>query len=350
MTKKYKVLGIIFFGIMLIALSMSFLFSNPSFDLEKYTEINHSLFGKLDPILGYAHNEQYQSKNTDNELKIAFANGAYTHYANGFVGLAYRENDKPIRIVILGSSSTDPYLYEGNWPLKFHGLLVQKNIPHIIYNGAVSGYNSSQLVAKLQRDVFSLGKINLVISYLGGNDFVENEDIVENHPGIHPYQKKIFESIEDSISNDVSPWRRIKFVIHRLIDKQKNVVQLGVINSDYKLNFTNNIQYMKAICDINKTAYIHIMETVITNESQRISGTKLSSSNLDFEKSISHFLNETYFTLKKNNYVFSIQESMPKNRKIFYDSVHLSDEGNALLAAQILGLAQNLNGNPLLFR
>jgi lysophospholipase L1-like esterase len=333
-----------------IIFSALYLVRNPTHPLEDYSEIEHSLFGQLDPILGYAHNENYRAKDTDTELRINFNNNEYTHYTNGFVGLTYRANENPKKIVILGSSSTDPYLFAGNWGLKFHHLLIKRNIPHIIYNGAVSGYNSSQILAKLERDVFSLGKIDLIISYLGGNDFIGNEDILLNHPGIHPYQKKLYEKLNISLPADISEWNRIKFAIKQFRNKSVKNLQLGVVNPNASQNLIKNIQYMKAVCEVNGVAYMHVMEVVITNESQRINGSKLSSANPGLEKNMSNFLSDVYLNLKNKKYVYSIQDDIPKNQKIFYDSVHLSEEGNTLLAAQIYKLAENLTGNPLISR
>ncbi|MBC7540337.1 MAG: SGNH/GDSL hydrolase family protein [Bacteriovorax sp.] len=350
MKNKNKVIIVIIASSAFFILLLLSIIQNPIHRLEDYSEIEHSLFGQLDPILGYAHNEKYKRKDTDKELKISFNNNEYTHYSNGFVGLTYKANENPKRIVILGSSSTDPYLFAGNWALRFHDLLIKINIPHIIYNGAVSGYNSTQILNKLERDVFSLGKIDLVISYLGGNDFIGNEDILENHPGIHPYQKRLFENIKISLPADISEWNKLKFAIQQFIKKPAKDMQLGVINPDNSQNLVKNIQYMKAVCDVNEVAYMHVMEVVISNESQRINGTKLSSVNQGLEKNMSNFLGDVYLHLKKKNYVYSIQEKIPSNQKIFYDSVHLSEEGNAILAAQIFNLALNLTSNPLISR
>ncbi len=81
--------------------------------------------------MGYAHNENYQYKNKDKKLNVHFNDEEYVHLKNGFVKMEFNPNQKPLKIAILGSSSSDPYLFDGNWPLAFHKLLIDKKIPHI---------------------------------------------------------------------------------------------------------------------------------------------------------------------------------------------------------------------------
>lgn len=326
---------VLIFSILCIAALSFFVFRSPGIDFEHDGEMTLSLFSQLDPLLGYAHNEKYLPRDKDSELQIHFNDSEYIHYQNGFVGMNYRADDKPLTIVILGSSSSDPYLFNGNWPLKFHRLLKQKNIPHRIFNGAVSGYNSHQLLTKLMRDVFQIPNVNLVISYFGGNDYVENEDVSVDHPSIHPYQIKLFEQLNIYSPADKSFFENLKLAVKKLIGKKASHLQLGQENKNYAKNFAMNIRYMKAACDLNHILYFHFMESTITNEAQRINGTKLSINDPRIEKGIQQFLKTVFLEFKNSSYVFSLQDKIPSDKKIFYDSVHLSSEGNEILSSLI---------------
>ena len=337
---KNKKTIVVFLGFSLAGFLVYLNFKTPFFNVQNYNEVNHSLFGKIDPLLGYAHNENYLPKSTDKDFEIAFDNPAYTHHQNGFVSLSYKTSSDAKKIIILGSSTSDPYMYNGNWPMKFHEILKDMNIPHIIYNGSVSGYNSSQVVTKLIRDALLFEKIDLIITYMGGNDFLGNVDVIENHPSIHPYQQKILENVKVYSNKDLSNWNKIKSFFNGFYKKSNSHIVLGVKNSNYSSHLIKNIKYIKAICDVNKVNYIHVVEGVISKESQRITDSVLSNKNLLLERNLKFFLNTVASNLVNEKYVYSIQENIPKDEKLFYDSVHMSDKGNKILAEEIYSVTK----------
>jgi lysophospholipase L1-like esterase len=114
---------------------------------------------------------------------------------------------KPLRIVALGGSTTDPTLQPGNWPEQLQVLLEQRGIANVVFNGGVGGYSSSQEVIKLLRDVPAL-KPDVVISLNGINDNGAHSE--PGHPMVHQYQASLFRAI-------VSPEIRVPFVLPNTI-------------------------------------------------------------------------------------------------------------------------------------
>jgi lysophospholipase L1-like esterase len=304
----------------------------PNFSGEDFQEDQHSIFAALDPLLGYAHNPHYEQKLSDVGLQLHINEPEYISLKNGFVKMIYKPTENPIKITILGSSSADPYLFNGNWPLVFHKILSKQNIPHIIYNGAVSGYNSTQLLMKLVRDVFVLDKQDYIILYHGGADCIENTDVIVNHPNIHPFSKQIAEQIfKGPPLKDLSLLNRIKSVIFGF----KYPIQLGPTNANYIENSIKNTKYMEAVSKINGAQFIHFQEVYSTSESQKIKKQNVSPVSETQDLQIARCLERTHSMLEKISYSFSLQDEVPKNKKIFYDSVHMDIAGSTIIANQI---------------
>lgn len=294
-------------------------------------ESNFSLYATLDPLLGYSHSEKYVPNKNDDKLNVHFIDEEYSNLKNGFVKMVYNSHLRPIKITILGSSSTDPFLFNGNWPLALHHKMVENKIPHVIYNGAVSGYNSTQLLIKLIRDVFWLDRPDIVIVYHGGNDFIANKDITERHPAIHPYAIKLFDHLRMPSSMSNLWWSRLTSIF----SKRKYDIQLGVAHTNYMENSIKNINYMNLICLNNKVSFMHIQEVYQSSPKQLIADNSLLKEE-ELNKRIATYLAQVHEAMKPFNFSVSIQSEIPLNKKIFYDSVHLNQEGNKLIASSIL--------------
>ena len=112
---------------------------------------------------------------------------------NGFIKYEYKkENQKPIKIVSLGGSTTSAFWVSNkSWSEFLSEKLKSKGISHTIYCGGIQSYGVAQEFIKLVRDVLVL-KPDIVISYSGANDISRVD-----YPFISPYQIELFESLKN---------------------------------------------------------------------------------------------------------------------------------------------------------
>jgi lysophospholipase L1-like esterase len=136
----------------------------------------------LDPHLGYSHNNE----------KMRLKNPYYT--LDGFAVYTNKKSkdEKAIKIIVLGGSTTDPK-FKYCWPKQLYDIFEEKGIKCEILNGGVAGYSSNQELLKVIRDCLPL-KPGIIISMNGINDIATSHSL-KGHPMVEPYQKKIFERI-----------------------------------------------------------------------------------------------------------------------------------------------------------
>ena len=134
----------------------------------------------LDPHLGYAH---------EHATDRALGDG---QWLPGFVIYGDAMAEDAFWIVALGGSTTDP-IDGNNWPKQMQEILASEGVPAVVYNGGVSGYSTSQELFKLIRDVLPL-EPDLIISLSGVNDLAFLHSM-PGHPMVHPYQKRLLDTI-----------------------------------------------------------------------------------------------------------------------------------------------------------
>ena len=79
--------------------------------------------------------------------------------------------DEVLRIVVLGNSAADPFFYrQTSWPEYLSQIYREKGKKCIIWNGAITDYNSGNELTKLIRDAIHLSP-DIIISYSGVIDF-----------------------------------------------------------------------------------------------------------------------------------------------------------------------------------
>lgn len=92
-----------------------------------------------------------------------------------------KDHETETRILILGGSTSDQFYDQNNWPKQLYTRLKEGQYNFKIYNGAVAGYNSSQELLKLLRDIRII-RPHIVISYNGVNEVFRSTKT--NHPFI----------------------------------------------------------------------------------------------------------------------------------------------------------------------
>lgn len=324
--------------------ALPFLWQSPH--VESAGERDLSLFSKLDPMLGYAHNFASAQK-PDSGIEFKFNHlEAYRDLKNGFIVTEYKPTEVPLKIVILGSSTADPFMYEGNWPWQFHQKLTELNQPHIIYNGAVSGYNSSQMLIKLFRDVFNLQKIDMIIVSGGLSDAPYVGDSVEENVAINPYQLEIVQKYAGEKTfnpKELHYFPNIQWAFHHLLHflnlNSPTRIVLGVENKDPQRTLTNSVQSMKALADLHGVKFYYFFQPFNFVKHSELIKTR----NIDNEYPIEAYENiikmrqSTLAALKKDSYVFDHQQALTEAcANLFRDMTHMNISGNLLLADYIV--------------
>lgn len=294
------------------------------------TEIQVPLFKRYDINLGYSHNDdfirEHQNNNTnpypdfiwmpDREVKIL---------DNGFVKYSFQPNrDSAIVIAVLGNCSTDPFLFNGNWPIELHKHLTKLSIPHIIFNGAVSGYNTSQNTIKFIRDVIYIKpKVNIFISVDGETDYPEGGDVSINHPFIHPYQVQLAESfLVGRPLNDPKVLPNLQYSFFKLTEKKSNI-QAGLQRSNYLNSYVQNIKIINQIAKINNIEFLHFIQAI-------------DKKYLSHNKNLSIFFQKALFKLKESKIESHSLQIPELSSKHFIDNSNLTREGSKIVSNYIL--------------
>lgn len=311
------------------------------------SESENSMFSVMDPQLGYSHNPGYVKTLRKSDQYMFDKLEHYRRLESDFIAMDYRPADSPIKIAILGSSGSDPFLFDGNWPWFLHLALIKRNIPHLIYNGSVSGYNSTQQLIKMIRDVFVLDQMNLVIACNGPSDAPSSGDIVEHHPNIHPF---LLHSINGYLGNveddDIVEPVYLPNIQHQflrlrsgILSSTRRPVQLGARNDDPVRTLVENTELMKQVALLHNAVFLHFFQPTMEDPRQLRSADKkryeLSyspSAYVDFEI----FKNQALARLASLDYSHRLQSVLPPNLPLFHDFSHVDTQGSALVAAEVL--------------
>lgn len=335
---KSSIIAYVLIPLLLISItevSSYFLFKKytPFYEAPDESEIALELYSTLDPNLGYSYNPHYSS-GTPSRKRLGASRISGIEYSNqGFLISRHKEKSNPIRIAILGGSAADSNIFNGNWPWYFHKILVEADIPHIIYNGAVSGYSSHQELFKLIRDVFQIDKIDLVINYNGINDTIENGDVTKNHPSIHPYEGYLYDRLQGNISffenSSFLPnfFHAIKLVLKKL--KTRKFIQYGVAQKSVLDAFEKNLKYMNIISKENGAEFFSFLQAM--NKESR----NKENRSLEEAKNIERFFYKAESRLSQYPFFISFKELLSKQPNLFVDICHLNDKGNKLVASAI---------------
>lgn len=344
--KIKKLLFIFLFTVISLEISFHFKYQKYSlfFEPSLQEEYNMPAYQALDPLLGYAANPNYTP--IQSEIKTDFLSSPekIKKSENGFILLENLLNNNPIRIVILGSSTTDPYMFSGNWPWQLHQILNENKISHVIYNGALSGYTSTQQLIKLIRDVIYLKNIDILITYSGLTDVFDTGDMMVSHLGIHTYQQYLFELLSgEKIHNQQFKYLpNLQFGMSNLYSKffpkRKTYVEYGIKNTNVIDTFISNIKIMNAICNLKNIKFYHFLTQVIQNNSQiepTVQNTYTYPKDDTYKAAVENFYTIVESKLKSESYSQSFFKLLPVNQPLFFDNIHVNDRGNRLIAEKI---------------
>lgn len=325
--------SLILITIFVLSVAGYFLFRDPEIQGTDIDEINHSLLASLDPNLGYAHNIDLQSIPNPDKFHFHFKDPDYQFLGNGLIKMSHLENQKPVIIGVLGSSSTDPFLFDGNWPLTLHKELKKKNIPHIIYNGAVSGYNSNQMLIKFTRDLMVIDKLRYLIIYHGASDCPLTEDTMVDHRDVHPRTLLNLQRVAKFTNQkDLSLWRRLKSSLLG----EKYSIQLGVKENDHIKNYLKNMGFIHSIAKDNQLTFIHVQVLYPPANSQFVHDKDIIPPDQHFTNDYVSCLKDLNRALSTQPYSKSFQGLIQPSDPFFFDPMHLTPQGSQFLTEKII--------------
>lgn len=245
------------------------------------------------------------------------------------------KTETAFKIVILGNSTSDPTTgMLRSWSEILFEKLANKDFDVTIYNGATTGYCSTQEFLKLNRDVLTMNP-DLVISFSGYND-IEGTSNVEHFPFLHKYSKKFYEFLENNpkLGPDSMYMRSVSLVSHGNAS----------FEPDYMI-WINNMRKMQAICQISSIEFVSYFQPMLETE------------NVYLDSVISDIIDQFYkiigisreIVIKKNReYSIKVQKKLKDyefikdlsglfNRQtdVFYDICHYTEKGNRIIAEKI---------------
>lgn len=286
-----------------------------------YKNLKHYTFETLgkpyyyDPVCGY---------------NLYTGEGAY----NGFKVFGNPNDTDAVRIVTMGGSTSDAYLYAfKSWSEILHEILNENGIKNTVLCGAVSGYSSADELFKIIRDGIALSP-DIVINYSGCNDV----KLVKDHY-INAYMKRIsgfleaqnnrlgsrFESnpfgitwgvkSEENEDSNYAVWFRNQKMIHSVCDglgiKQLTFHQPNLCNgksklSEYERNYLANICF----CGADR-------QSVAVNIDQAVKFRKMAQKDSEKEKWLIDFAD-----------IFD-------DFDVYVDRLHVNEQGNRIIASNI---------------
>lgn len=253
----------------------------------------------------------------------------------GFYKYSSFENaneEDAFRIVILGNSATDPFFYrQTSWPEYLTRMFREKGKNCIIWNGGITDYSSANEVMKMIRDVVHLSP-DVVISYSGVIDFREYK------PG-YPF-------VNMNLKRTTQLWCE---------KNPKKALVLGV--KDERTAFQRWIQnesIMQATSKIVGSRFFAVLQPWI--------GSGISGSNeylsewyynywrveypefSDYLRNADEFVKNIKYSSDNIEWLYDFTHIFDayEPNEIYYDSVHVNETGNQIVAQHMMDLLERL--------
>lgn len=240
------------------------------------------------------------------------------------------QNKAQKRIVLLGNSATDPLFYpQKSWAEMFWEKCRSDQIDTVIYNGAVTDYNSSNELIKLLRDGLLL-EPDIVVSYSG---FIDFREYVSEYPYINLNLMRTSEKWEEETGKEV---------VFGIKDKR----------SAYE-RWIKNEEMMYQICQMHGIAFYGILQPWIGSEcGEGCEKLQIWSDNYwqvsfpQFDRLINNareFISNIKFDVAKKTWLYDFTHIFSEidDTDIYFDSIHVNERGNQIIAQEIKKVVQS---------
>lgn len=256
----------------------------------------------------------------------------YTYVDKGLSGISlFGELNARLKIAIVGGSTSDAtrFVYKC-WGEYLFDLLSNKGYDICVINAGCSGYNSSQELVKIIRDVI-LFEPDIVISYSGVNDrrHYDGRDDLDNYPFLNHYQYDIA----------VKSAGMIKY--ERLNDNLE-AYSLGVGGLETRSErYKRNIHMMKAICESYNIKFYGFLQPFLgtidsftKDELELIVSTQIDECKIKNDDFYSQLLRDS------NPQFIDLTRMFEGEENIYIDNCHVSEKGNWIIANKILEIIE----------
>lgn len=237
------------------------------------------------------------------------------------------------KFAILGGSTTDAELFPfASWPEIMYDMMGDKGIT--MYMGGVAGYESSQELIKLMRDVLALD-VDMVVVFSGFND---TRSLSET-PFAHSYLEDIFRFAAKHYKNDNSLCGEIE-------EKQK--VCRGIRReADNVGNWLKNIRMMHAICEEFGIKFLAFLQPMLASKKQ------MDKEEFGLWKMASVFYGNEREELPRAfrewgkehaaeyDYIYDLSGLFDEQGGVYMDDVHVTEKGNQIIAEAIYQVVNN---------
>lgn len=257
---------------------------------------------KLDVMLGYTYTLMHDSKYD-----------GYYIYGNNEIS--------DYKILILGGSNTEtnrapfPCWVE----IMFNNYLKGKNVT--IFNGAISGYTSSQEIMKLLRDIDGI-KPDLVLSYGGYNNlyqYVEKSNrpfhVALSHRAFSQYARE--EKLE--MANELSDNNSNENVFECWVKHMKYMHAISMINKSDFCAFVQPFIYTKKILNQHEKRLVKMLGAIFSSE---------------MINKCKEYITMAKKVSKEYNYIFDFTTIL-EQKDVYMDICHVNEEGNKMIAEKI---------------
>lgn len=231
------------------------------------------------------------------------------------------------KIVLLGNSVTDPLFYpQKSWPEMLWEICRKQQIDVVIYNGAITDYNSTNEVIKLYRDVLLL-EPDIVISYSGIIDF---RQYVPDYPYINLNLMRTSKKWEED--ND-------KEVIFGIKDRR----------TAYE-RWINNEKIMYQICQMYGITFYGVLQPWIGSECiNAVEKLQFWSEHYwqivypqfdDYIDNAKEFKEKIVSDIKANDWLYDFSNIFKEvdDSEIYFDSIHVNEYGNRIISENFFKL------------
>ncbi len=292
----------------------------------------YALFNRLDPHLGFAHQPEVVKRPISTPH----------HLLPGFV--VYQENDSQdaddLRIVTLGGSTTDPWMYGHSWPEELARLLAAAGIEAVVINGGVGGYSSNQELLKLIRDVLEI-EPDIVLTYNGLNDAIGYAPWPT--PMIHPYQRTLFRHTANPTRNSRLAPNAVHFVRQLVRRRDAGVVDVsyGVDTRRSAGEFTvRNIDVMRHVCDGMGVEYLAFVQPAVGVGEYRMTPRDvavLERYGAGYLESLRAIYGAISEAASERSYIKDLRDIFFTHQGVYKeDGWHLTRKGNEVVAQAIM--------------
>ena len=248
-----------------------------------------------------------------------------------------------LKILALGGSTTDgAFTNEKSWPKYFADQLQLLGIEVTVYNGGLIGYNSSQELLKLTRDITTINP-DIVISYSGINDFYKGTNNFET-PYTSPYATNcIFSFISEYLPSvnqkeTKTSMGNVKRVGHGIESKLEG----------YEI-WINNLHKMNALCSVFGIAFYGFLQATAFSSGykrseieERYFKIRYSERALkEIKKNVENA--EKAITALNRPNMLSLESLFENKGGVFYDHCHCMSESNEIISQYILSVIKHEN-------